>query len=81
MFQSNYSIIIVLHKKKKKLHDIIENRWIVLSLKTGRRPVRKVFSISKKEVIMMVPLGIVREDKNFVKQEESLGLSSHHNSG
>ena len=32
----------------------------MLSLKTGRRPVRKVFSISKKEVIMMVPLGIVR---------------------
>lgn len=37
---------------------MIENRLTVVSLKTGERPVRKVFS--KQEVIMLVPLGMVR---------------------
>lgn len=37
---------------------MIENRPTVVSLKTRERPVRKVFS--KQEVIMMVPLGMVR---------------------
>lgn len=56
---SNYNIIILLHKKKTKtLNGMIENRPTVVSLKTRERPVRKVFS--KQEVIMMVPLGMVR---------------------